>query len=683
MKRLPPLSSSIFFALVAASLVFRPGARAATWDGANPGDWNTAANWTPDGVPNGVDAIVNSGEAQISANAPNPNDLRVNDTNAGTATVTQSAGSITVNAWTRFGTTAGGTGVYNLNGGTLTANSRVNIGEGGTGTLNITNGTFNINDVFNVNADNIAGGTGTVNQSGGIVNKAAGNWFAIGQDPNGGTGTYNLSGNGTLNSAVLVLVGDNGVGFLNISGASTLNANAGVLMGSTSNAASSGTLNLNGGTLTVTGTIAKGTSPNANAATFNFNGGTLKAGADSTTFMQGLTVANVLAGGAIIDTNGKAITINQPLIGDAANRLLTKNGVGTLTLGGSGDNISIGATVNTGSLVLAKTSSGGVHALGGATTVNNGGTLQLAGSGDDQIWTGVTVALKSGGTFDMNGRNEGFTMLNDGGGTGGTVTNSAASTTSTLTLGENNGTGSFSGVIQNGGASAIVALTKTGTGTLTLTNSNTYTGATTINANGGSITAGAAGALGGTASVTINTGGTLLLSGANNVDRINNSAPVTINGTFNTGGLNEGPAGGASGSAAAMGPLTLSANSTIDFTSGTGSNLLFASLSYTPGDIVSIRNWSGTIVSDTGSASNDRLLFIAPPGFSDSQLQSFQFYNDSGVAFPTGATLIPFNGYSELVPIPEPGTIFGAVALLGLAACRERKRLAVLLARRR
>src|SRR5439155_20070185 len=66
-----------------------------------------------------------------------------------------------------------------------------------------------------------------------------------------------------------------------------------------------GTLNLDGGTLTAN-SFANGAGTGAKI--FNFNGGLLKAGADSATFMSGIT-ANVKNGGAIIDTNAHNVTI--------------------------------------------------------------------------------------------------------------------------------------------------------------------------------------------------------------------------------------------------------------------------------------------------------------------------------------------------------------------------------------
>ena len=161
--------------------------------------------------------------------------------------------------------------------------------------------------------------------------------------------------------------------------------------------------------------------------------------------------------------------------------LLTKTGSGTLILAGTDDNSGLGMIVNTGggTVVLGKTSNGGTHALGGAGFTlgpGTGNTVQLGGTGGDQIYD-YCVLTVNGGTFDFNGRNEAFTVLN---GTNGTVLNNGTNA-STLTIGvSGNGTGggSYSGVIADG--SKTMALVKTGSGTQTLGGANTYTGGTTV-----------------------------------------------------------------------------------------------------------------------------------------------------------------------------------------------------------
>jgi autotransporter-associated beta strand protein len=155
-------------------------------------------------------------------------------------------------------------------------------------------------------------------------------------------------------------------------------------------------------------------------------------------------------------------------------------GTGTQTIAGTVDNNSGRASVSSGILVLAKTSSATVHAIGRSFAVGltiSGGTARLDGSGNDQIYTETDVS-QSAGTFDFNGTSEGIRGLI---GTGGVVTNNSAATVSTLTFGESTvSTDSFTygGVIQDG--SGTMAVTKTGLGTQILTGENTYTGDTVV-----------------------------------------------------------------------------------------------------------------------------------------------------------------------------------------------------------
>ena len=167
---------------------------------------------------------------------------------------------------------------------------------------------------------------------------------------------------------------------------------------------------------------------------------------------------------------------------------------GTITLASSGgvDAFSSNAmTIQgqiTGSGTLVKginaTNGGGVVTLANANnnyqggTVINTGILKQGAAG--VIPSGPSVGdmtVNSGATFDLGGFNAPLNGLWGA----GTVTNSATSGNNLLTVGNNNATSTFSGVIQNPSGSTI-SLSKAGSGNLILTGANTFTGATTVSA---------------------------------------------------------------------------------------------------------------------------------------------------------------------------------------------------------
>lgn len=238
------------------------------------------------------------------------------------------------------------------------------------------------------------------------------------------------------------------------------------------------------------------------------------------------------------------------------------------------------------------------------------------------------------------------------------------------------GTLIVNGVISN--ANSNVTLNLTGGGIVQFNGANTYTGATNVAANGGTLNASATGALGHTSSITVNSGGTLLLSGSGNLDRVNNSAGINLNGgTFaRTGTAREGtgaavvngiPIGGAN--SVGLGALTLNSTSTLDFGTGGVGTLVFTS--FTPnGHTLNILNYINSNANPATNTSgvdgnDDRLIFNQDES---GNLSSFSFGGLSAIEIALGG------GFWEITAVPEPSTwAAGALALVGLLTTQRRR----------
>jgi autotransporter-associated beta strand protein len=203
-----------------------------------------------------------------------------------------------------------------------------------------------------------------------------------------------------------------------------------------------------------------------------------------------LTSDVVLSANATVGGTGD-ITINGSVLGSSG--MLTKVGNNTITLSGATDNPNLAVTVNSGTVVLAKTSSSSpdVHAIGNGLTVN-GGIAQLAGTGGDQIYDSSSVTVTSG-AFDTNGRSETFVFLilqGTGIGGAGALVNTAAANSVITPISGTVLTGDATiGVTQSAGRITLnnpifgnFGLTKVGPGALILKGNNTFTGGVMINA---------------------------------------------------------------------------------------------------------------------------------------------------------------------------------------------------------
>ena len=98
--------------------------------------------------------------------------------------------------------------------------------------------------------------------------------------------------------------------------------------------------------------------------------------------------------------------------GTTAAQMLTKTGAGTLSLGGTVDNSGLTLAINQGTVIIAKTSASTVHGLGGGTSIvgtgtpGNSATLQLAGTGGYDLYSGTLLTVTNDGVLDLNGQSD-------------------------------------------------------------------------------------------------------------------------------------------------------------------------------------------------------------------------------------------------------------------------------------
>lgn len=349
-------------------------------------DFNVASSWNPSGVPTGVNAFNDSGSNNVVLIKPgdpvwSPWDIRAGDGANASGSYLQTGSTCDVNGWFRLGDNSNSTGYYTLSNGVVNVSLQAHVGEIGRGVLTISGGTFNVGQTpFALgDGDFGAGGNGTLNMSGGIINTPPGVDMWLGEGYNGGTGGNGkmVMTGGTVNIGGWFAIGRfGGNGDLELSGGSitmspgntgnitlattpssgVVNQSGGALTNTVSQTwiaeSATGTWNLNGGT-DVLGVILLTRLSGANATfnlnggdlfaaqildpggagVFKFNGGTLHARISTNNFLQASGGIIVKTGGANINTEGNNVTMTQAFANNGGG--LTKLGAGTLTLSGN------------------------------------------------------------------------------------------------------------------------------------------------------------------------------------------------------------------------------------------------------------------------------------------------------------------------------------------------------------
>ena len=406
-----------------------------SWKTDAAGNWNAGASWTGGNVPGNASGVGNSNSADVATFSTaltadrivtvdanrNIGGLTFSNTSTNKYTL-QSGGLLLSSGGTiqRLGTTGAHSDQITTPVTIMGDGGSANFSNNATLTSSLLVFTGNISGLSK--SGNVTtlylGGTNTgVNplQSGAVSDGTRGGKLAVVKND---TGQWRLAGNNTFSGGVTL--------------------NAGTLgLGSSANALGTGTLTINGGSLS----SINGNYTYTNAVVIN-NDCTLNAALPYT--LSG----PVDLGGAtriisMTTSSGNAATLS----GTIFNGGLSKAGIGTLSLSGA-NTYSNDTAVSAGTL-----------RLGAANVIPNG-----VDKGN------VSVA----GTLDLNGNSETINGLSGA----GTITNGVAGT-QTLTVGDNDQSSAFTGKIQTG--IGDVAITKIGSGTDQLSGTCTYSGGLTIN----------------------------------------------------------------------------------------------------------------------------------------------------------------------------------------------------------
>jgi autotransporter-associated beta strand protein len=445
----------LLFAAVLALAMQPCAGGSATWAN-NPitGDWNTAANWIPNTIPNGpgdVATFAASNVTDVTTSAIVAVDSIVFDADAAPFGIVTSVGtSLTIS----------GTGIIN-NSPTVQ--------------------TFRLNVTDETGSALFFLGAATAGES--VLFNNFGSYVSFHDDSSAGRATFTVTKVG-VRQGNLIFWDNATAAYATIA----TNGNAFAIFYDDATAGNA-VFAANDG-----GTVVFSTNSRAEQATIQCSGGTQSGrGGGGVDFDSNATAAQsyiVINGAAVAGAVGNDIVMSDSATGGTATFVVN----GGAQAGAEGAAMSFFETSNAGNAGIT---------VNGGTGGGEGGALFFNGQSDGGT---ARVALFGNGQLNISGHGRRLITIGSLAGDGLVFLGTRA-----MAVGSNNLSTTFSGVIQDTGS-----LTKTGTGTLTLNNASTYTGATTVSA-GTLIASNISGSATGTGSVSVNAGtlgGKGIISGA-------------------------------------------------------------------------------------------------------------------------------------------------------------------------
>lgn len=534
--------------------------------------------------------------------------------NAGTLNLTGALSGTAITAY--FGSTFSESTTGELAGGTsLTVNSATatlagaNSASGGTavnsGILNLDYSTQDNSKLADAGTLTLAGGT--LNLVGGSHQEVVGSTTlnagaAVIARPSGTVSlrlnaiTRNAGGTLNLDPAIAVDTDTVNLGGLGILGGyATFNATAGAADWAKSINASAADTSISAFT-SYDAFATSGTSSNnplltgAATLTGNLTANSLKIASSGASQALDLGTGQTLtlATGGLLFTGANDYQINNGTLKSAtasnSDLIIQHWGAGSLTINSviaNGTGTSTLTKAGPGTLILS-----GANSYTGATYLNEG--MLRFGSGSMLATTALTV----NGTLDLNNSNQTVDGLS--GKTSGLILNNGSGL-ATLTIGQLNGGGTFTGVIadNNNAGTGIFALTKNGTNTQTFTGVNTYTGATTIN--GGNVyVSGPAGTMANSSGYVVTGAGLhvgdsyVALAG-----RLNASAGITLGGGNGGGTFKTTKPNGATQNVDVASLTIAAGQSNMDYNNGNGGYLNAGAYARNPGGVFSSNGGGG------------------------------------------------------------------------------------------